>query len=353
MDALNDVVEERPPVGDATLRDATYAKSLGIVPSLVWAFWFHEDGTAEPLDVDKPIETHRDGWVWLHLNLTDARAAAWLDTAGLPPPAVTLLRSRETHQQLHAGGDCVYGIFSDLARTLEKPTDEIRHFRFIMTERILISGRHHSLSSVEAARLEIECGARRLPTVAGLLELIVERVVDAIDGLAEELARKIDAVEDRLISNKVTDERQKLARVRRTTVQIHRQLSGLRTLFHRLEREGVDRLKPTLRFAAGRLAQRLDALDHDIVELRDRAHLLQEEVGQKMMEETNNHLHVLSILTMLFLPPTLITGIFGMNTKGLPFTDNEWAFIYAALLLIGSSAAVLWMMRQLGIFAKK
>jgi zinc transporter len=324
-------------------------KTLGVVPGLVWAFWFHEDGTAEPLAIDKPIETHRDGWVWMHLNLTDARAVGWLASADLPPPAVAVLCSRETHQQLHAGGKCVYGIFSDLARNIEKPTDEIAPFHFIMTEQILISGRHHALSSVEAARREVECGARRLPTVAGLLELVVERVVDAIDSLAEDVAKELDAIEDRLLSHKITDERQKLGRLRKTTVQIHRQLSGLRTLFHRLEREGVERLKPTLRFAAGRLAQRLDALDHDIVELRDRAHLLQEEVGQKMVEETNDHLHVLSVLTMLFLPPTLITGVFGMNTKGLPFTDNEWAFIYAALLLIGSSGAVVLIMKRLGI----
>jgi hypothetical protein len=29
------------------------------------------------------------------------------------------------------------------------------------------------------------------------------------------------------------------------------------------------------------------------------------------------------------LPPTFITGLFGMNVKGLPFTDDEFGFIYA------------------------
>ncbi len=84
--------------------------------------------------------------------------------------------------------------------------------------------------------------------------------------------------------------------------------------------------------------------------MRDRARLLQEEVGAKMVEETNNHLHVLSILTMLFLPPTLITGVFGMNTKGLPFTENDYAFLLAIGLLFSSSLIVYLVMRRLGMF---
>ena len=346
--AMDDVTAAREPAADLDIRRE--AASLGVVPGLVWAFRIHADGMAESLATELPIADYHDGWLWLHLNLADARVARWLETTKLPATALALLRSRDTHQQLHAGGDCIYGIFSDLVRNIERPTEHIAHMRFVMTERILISGRHHALSSVEAAREEIACGARRLPNVAALLELIVERVVDAIDRLADDVSKELDAVEDRLLTHKDKDERQKLRPLRRTTVQLHRQLSGLRTLFHRLEREGVERLKPALRIAAGRLAQRLDALDHDIVEMNDRARLMQEEVSARLAEETNNHLHVLSILTMLFLPPTLITGIFGMNTKGLPFTDNENAFLLAMVLLIGSSIAVYLVMRRLGIF---
>jgi hypothetical protein len=32
-------------------------------------------------------------------------------------------------------------------------------------------------------------------------------------------------------------------------------------------------------------------------------------------------------MTILFLPPTLVTGVFGMNTKGLPVTDMDTAFL--------------------------
>jgi zinc transporter len=68
-----------------------------------------------------------------------------------------------------------------------------------------------------------------------------------------------------------------------------------------------------------------------------------------MEEESNRHLHTLSIVTTMLLPPTLVTGIFGMNTKGLPLTDVESGFLWAAVLMVGSSVLAYWIMRRSGI----
>jgi hypothetical protein len=44
------------------------AGGYGIVPGLAWGFRIHEDGTADALSIDKPIEHRHDGWLWLHLG---------------------------------------------------------------------------------------------------------------------------------------------------------------------------------------------------------------------------------------------------------------------------------------------
>ena len=104
-----------------------------------------------------------------------------------------------------------------------------------------------------------------------------------------------------------------------------------------------------MRLRAGKLAQRLDALDHVVVEMRERSRLLQEELHLKIEEQTNKSIHLLSVLTALLLPPTLVTGVFGMNTKGLPLTDVESGFLTAACLIVGSSALAYYIMKRLGI----
>ena len=319
------------------------------VPGLVWAFRLHSDGSAEPLSIDKPIEFTHDGRLWLHFNLADARARQWLGALAVPALARELLLSRDTFQQLHTIDNCVYGVFSDLIRDIDSSTDETGFLRFAMTVRLLISGRHRALCAVDATRRVLE-GGHRVENVAALLEKIIDEVADTMDRIADRIGNDIDNIEEKLLAGEAKPHmRGDLGRLRRTCVRLHRQLTGLRVLFHRLEQKNTDGLNPALRLHAGKLAQRLDGLDHDIVELRERSRLLEEELRFRVEEESNRHLHALSVVTMMLLPPTLVTGIFGMNTKGLPLTDVESGFLWAAALMIGSSAAAYWVMRRMGI----
>ena len=320
------------------------------IPGLVWAFRVHADGSPEALAVDQPIPLNHDGLLWLHLNFADARALHWLASTDLqiPTQARGLLLSKDNFQQLHTAEDSVFGVFSDLMRNIAETTEETGYLRFVMTERILVSGRYHALAAAEATRRALE-GGRRIENVAALLETIVENVADAMDRISERIAQSLDEIEEQVLSDDVTDLRQTLGRLRRSCVRLHRQLSGLRIVFHRLEQKKPEDLKPALQLRAGRLAQRLDGLDHTIVEMRERSRLLQEELHLKIGEQGNNSLRVLSILSAILLPPTLVTGIFGMNTKGLPFTDLDTAFLWASLLMVLSSGAAYLIMKRIGI----
>jgi zinc transporter len=320
------------------------------IPGLVWAFRTLPDGSAEPLAIDQPIALTQNGLLWLHFNLADTRALHWLVSGGLemPVPARALLLSSDTYQQVHANSDCVYGVISDLKRDIAQATEETGYLRFVMTEGILVSGRHHALCAVDATRRALEEG-RRIESVAALFETIIENVADTMDRVADRIAQSLDEIEEQVLSDDASDLRQKLGRLRRTCVRLHRQLSGLRIVFHRLEQKNLSELKPALQLRAGKLAQRLDGLDHTVVEMRERSRVLQEELHLKIEEQGNNSLRVLSVLTALLMPPTLITGIFGMNTKGLPFTELDTAFLWASVLMLLSSLAAYFIMKRIGL----
>jgi zinc transporter len=320
------------------------------IPGLVWAFRIHSDGSPEALPVGEPIPFTHDGLLWLHFNLIDGQALHWLAAADLQIPAQArqLVLSKDNYQQIHTSDDSVYGVISDLMRDIAETTDETGYLRFAMTERILISGRHHALCAVDTTRRALEDG-RRVENAAALLETIVENVADAMDRIADRVAQSLDEIEEQILSSSTVDLRQNLGRLRRTCVRLHRQLSGLRVVFHRFEQKQDAGLKPALRFRAGKLAQRLDGLDHTVVEMRERSRLLQEELHLKIEEQGNDSIRVLSVLTAILMPPTLITGIFGMNTKGLPFTELDSAFLLASLLMILSSYAAYLIMKRIGI----
>jgi zinc transporter len=249
---------------------ATIRASEQPLPGLVWAIRFHLDGTSEELSVDRPIADQYDGWLWLHFNLTDTRACRFLEAStNLPKAARQMLIATDEHQQLHTGEACVYGVFADLVCGLDGATEEIGFLRFAMTENLLVSSRRSMLNAVEVTRKALRSGLK-VASVAAVIESIVEHLVDSVDQYAEDLAGRLDHIEERILAEHVSDDRQMLGRVRRTSVRLHRQLVILRSLMHRFERNAETLSRPTLRLATEKLVQRLDWLDAEIIALRDR-----------------------------------------------------------------------------------
>ncbi len=321
----------------------------GLVPGLVHAFRIHADGRAEELPVDGQLDwSSADGtWCWLHFNLGDTRVANWLgDLAGLPPEARALLTAHHDHQKLHAIAGCVYGVIADLARDFDRDLNETGFLCFALTERFVISGRRHPLQSVTLVRQSLRDG-QRVATTSMLIDVIIDCAASGIDRLVEDLGREADSIEDQILTGRLSDERRRLGELRRTGVRLHRQLAGLRTLFHRFERSGRAEVNRGLRLSIGQLGQRLDALDHEVVAIQERARLLQEEIGAKIAEESNRHLHVLSIVTALLLPPTLVFGIFGMNTRDLPFSATAGGTLWAVLLGVAAAAVAYLLLRRI------
>jgi magnesium transporter len=48
----------------------------------------------------------------------------------------------------------------------------------------------------------------------------------------------------------------------------------------------------------------------------------------------NRNMYWLTIISAIFLPLTLVTGFFGMNTGGLPYTDDPHGTLKVAALSI-------------------
>jgi zinc transporter len=92
------------------------------------------------------------------------------------------------------------------------------------------------------------------------------------------------------------------------------------------------------------VADELAFLSDEVIALQERAKLLQEELAARVAEDTGRKLNALTALTAVFLPMTLITGIFGMNVVGLPGTADSAApdaFWWTMLLIVAAGAITL------------
>src|SRR5262245_10519739 len=177
------------------------------VPGLVCAFRFQADGSSQELDVDEPIAA-QGGWLWLHFNLTDARACQYLNSfPRLPATARSLLVSADEHQRLHGDDTCLCGILADLVCGLDGVAEEIGFLHFAVTETVFVSSRRHHLSAVEATRQALRCGLK-VETPLALLEVITGQMIEAVDQFANKLADHLDRAEEKILAEDVCVDRQ-------------------------------------------------------------------------------------------------------------------------------------------------
>jgi magnesium transporter len=69
-------------------------------------------------------------------------------------------------------------------------------------------------------------------------------------------------------------------------------------------------------------------------------------------EKMNNVMFVLTILSAIFMPLTLVTGFFGMNTGGLPFVNDNIGTLKVVVLTIVFEIPFVWYIFKLAKFDK-
>lgn len=337
-------------MADAMLNPDPAGPVTTSIPGLTFAYRFR-DGAAERLGGADALRALHEpgGWVWLHLGLAEPGARDFIaQLDAVPERGRSILLSADEHLRLEPVAGGVAGVFADFLREAEGEGQTFGRLRFVLTDTLVVSGRRDALGGVARTLDAIDAG-QRFPHAVALLESIVGHFADAVGQMTEELAETLNAIEDRVLDQQPSDERRSLAPVRRTAVRLHRQLASLRLLFRRWSIPTTDELPSRVGDAAGRLAQRLDGLDQEIVSLQDRARLLQDEIGAKLASETNRHLFVLTLVTIFILPPTLVVGVFGMNFTDLPFTGKPLGYIAALAVAITASTLVYGLLRWLKV----
>jgi zinc transporter len=71
-----------------------------------------------------------------------------------------------------------------------------------------------------------------------------------------------------------------------------------------------------------------------------------EELNSRLSEAMNQKMCVVALLAAIFLPLGLLTGLLGINVKGIPGGENQLAFAPVRVLLLGLATIQVWALRR-------
>ena len=329
-----------PPLCSAPMEGTSQELRGG--EGLIFAILLDGQGGGRELGWDEVRAwTPEQGFLWAHLDYSAPGVREWLrDGPGLDEVLIDALCAKATRPRASSRGD---GLLVNLrainpARKLDP--DEMIAFRLWLDQRCAVSLRHRQLQVPSEVRDDLKNG--RGPSGAG--ELLVElcaRIFDPLSDLVVSIDDEADAIEDQVLSQQGRELRAQISDLRRRAIGLRRFLAPQRDAMGHLDAVPVDWLADRDRLMLRELGDRLLRFVEELDSVRDRAAVTQEELSARLAESMNRTMYVLSIVTAIFLPLGLLTGLLGINVGGMPGVESERAFTYVCVLL-GVMALGLW-----------
>ncbi|MEV4894379.1 CorA family divalent cation transporter [Nonomuraea sp. NPDC055795] len=181
-------------------------------------------------------------------------------------------------------------------------------------------------------------------------ERVIDYASDALEAMTDEIAMATNGYNARGREIGVTDMQDTIARMNEAEEIVSRcqetQLMLARAARH---------LRAELTIEQARLAGLLDILIADIDGVKehasyehDKVRYLQQSIMTSLDVKQNQIVKVFTIITAVFLPPTLIATFYGMNFTVMPELAWEHGFLTTTLLTLVAALIPLWYIRRKG-----
>lgn len=300
-----------------------------------------EAGIDQPLPADV---------VWIDLFEPTTEEDSFVEAAvGASVPTREEMVEIEPSSRLYVEGAGRY-MTASLICNAEAPAPHLSAVTFILTPKAVVTVRYDRPKSFElfAARACKAQGSQSLGTPEGVLLGLFDSVIDKVADILELVGSEVDQL-SAIIFRRVgaqayrkpyTDLLQQLGRkgdlnskARESLVTIQRVL-----LYLSAEIEGQKPSKETQR--------QLKPMQRDVASLNEHANFLNDKVtflldamlGMVGLAQ-NDIVKLFSVMAVVFLPPTLVASIYGMNFENMP--ELKWAHGYPMALGLMLTSAIL------------
>ena len=308
------------------------------------------NGVLSPIAVENVAESNvKPLWVDM-LDPTKEEERLVENIIGIPIPTRDEMHEIELSSRLYQKDGTLYTI-ATLVTNVDTPEPETHAVTFILTNDCLITVRYVNPRPYRIFLNQIESGEIRCASGSMLFAVLIELIVNRLADVLENLGHTIDDMTRSIFRARIDNKTGKpasakpdfesllqhigangdlVSKTRESLVSMNRLVSYILQSNHfKHGSEEYNRVKIILR---------------DLVPLSDHASFLSNKVNflldatlGMISIEQNAIIKIFSVAAVVFLPPTLIASIYGMNFDFMPELHVHFAYPMAIILMIFSS----------------
>ena len=302
------------------------------------------DGPIRCLSPEEAAAYSGPGFIWIHIEGTDEEGLALLAGQAIPDVAANALVATETRPRCDVIEEgALINLRGPASEELDD-TDRLVSIRMWIRAGKVNSVTRRQLAATVPVRALMEKGAVHDP--GDLVAAFARTISKELDPQVAALGDKLDDCESELDDSRALyGLRTTIARIRSEAIAFRRFVSPNRDALETMARLDVPWLSEEDRLHIREAGDRFARMTEELEAVRERSALLHEQLTDLRGEQMENRSLLISIFAFIFLPLTFITGLLGMNVKGIPYADEPWAFwAVVAFCVIVGAAVLAWFM---------
>ncbi len=294
-----------------------------------------------------------EGIVWIDLLVPTDEEAAFIERAtGLHVPSREELSEIETSSRLRSDKGVLYLSMPAVFRSNGQPVTS--PLGFVLSAEHMITVRFEPLPAFETFKSELNIPQNVHPSSAGAFAGLLETMVDRMADVLEQVGGELDMVSHIVFRPKTKlDAKAPPARAENDLRETMRAIGRAGDLISKIRDSlmGIGRIVPytmghCVSWMPPEVRQTLETLRMDVVSLNDYDGYLTNKV-QFLLDATlglinieqNNIIKVLTVVSVVGVPPTLVASWYGMNFKTIP--ELDWAYGYPYVIVLALLSAIL------------
>jgi len=291
------------------------------------------------LDLLEEWEAIPDAWIWLNISGPPDETEKTLlsERFGLPELAIQDAQRERHPPKIEVFDDLIFIMLRDLIAEEEPGTQKVAGLSMLMGEYFLVTRHHHPVPALEEIFDLVQSRTNDLdPGTGHVVYLLSRKIADNYTAVVLDLEECLADLEDEVFETAGDDAIEMITRYNRSFKQLRRHLANQRDVVAQLHRPATPLPIKVNRHEFN------DVFEH-LERLTSLCHLNQELASDLLnthlnlvSHRLNNIMRVLTIATVIFLPLSLLAGIYGMNFQVMP--ELTWKYGYFGVL--GIMAAI-------------
>ena len=314
---------------------------------MISACLINEDDSLSIIQIT-PKEPLPSDVIWLDVNQPDDEERQWLETLFVEDvPEEDEMDDIESSSRFRVGPDGVH-ILSLFPQRLSNETRGV-NMSFTMRKNLLISFREDDISIVRLLRYYIRHNKVEIRSALDILLKLQDLKVDQLSDLIEDAYSTLEETTDQITGDTHVDETlEELVNQEELNSQIPQALHDTRRALRFIRKTFESSIDD-------RQGRTLDEVLNDIESILPHTSFISNKINFQLEasmgytnQKQNSIIKIFSVAAVVFMPPTWIASVYGMNFKFMPELSWYWGYPLSIGMMILSAAVTYLFFRKKG-----